>query len=51
MLHFVMFYMKQNKSHTQTLESVRSRLEISFNIHFFLTCLHLLVLHGFCVVD
>ena len=30
MLHFVMSYMKQNKSRKQTLESAQYRLEISF---------------------
>ena len=30
MLHFVMSYMKQNKSCKQTLESVQYELEISF---------------------
>ena len=32
MLHFVMSYMKQNKSRTQTLESAQYGLEISFKI-------------------
>ena len=32
MLHFVTSYMKQNKSHKQTLESVQNGLEIIFNI-------------------
>ena len=32
MLHFVTSYMKQNKSHKQTLESVQYGLEISFKI-------------------
>ena len=31
MLHFVTSYMKQNKSHKQTLESAQYGLEISFN--------------------
>ena len=31
MLHFVMSYMKQNKSRKQTLERVQYGLEISFN--------------------
>ena len=31
MLHFVTFYMKQNKSRKQTLESAQYGLEISFN--------------------
>ena len=30
MLHFVMSYMKQNKSGKQTLESAQYELEISF---------------------
>ena len=30
MLHFVTYYMKQNKSHKQTLESAQYGLEISF---------------------
>ena len=32
MLHFVTSYMKQNKSHKQTLESAQYRLEISFKL-------------------
>ena len=32
MLHFVTFYMKQNKSRKQTLESAQYGLEIIFNI-------------------
>ena len=32
MLHFVMSYMKQNKSRKQTLESAQSGLEISFKL-------------------
>ena len=33
MLHFVMSYMKQNKSRKQTLQSAQSGLEISFNLY------------------
>ena len=33
MLHFVMSYMKQNKSRKQTLKSAQSGLEISFNLY------------------
>ena len=32
MLHFVMSYMKQNKSRKQTLESAQYRPEISFKV-------------------
>ena len=32
MLHFVTSYMKQNKSHKQTRESVQCGLEISFKV-------------------
>ena len=34
MLHFVMPYMKQNKSRKQTLESAQYGLEISFKWNF-----------------
>ena len=34
MLHFVTFYMKQNKSRKQTLESAQYGLEISFKFIF-----------------
>ena len=32
MLHFVTSYVKQNKSHKQTLESAQYGLEISFKV-------------------
>ena len=35
MLHFVTFYMKQNKSRKQTLESAQYGLEISFKSQLF----------------
>ena len=37
MLHFVMSYMKQNKIHKQTIESVQNGLEIIFNARNFFT--------------
>ena len=38
MLHFVTSYMKQNKSHKQTLESAQHGLEISFNFLEYSSC-------------
>ena len=43
MLHFVMSYMKQNKSRKQTLESAQYGLEVSFKA---ITCSFVQVQHS-----